>query len=187
MHKRIDNFLPEDLFKNLQSLLLNGDENQIMPWYYRFAIADYDDTEGFVFGNDIFDRGVIPDMGLFEEIAWPICSRIPMSSLNRMKINCHPRQTLRGSPNYPRCRFHTDMKEEHTVGILSINNCNGYKEFEDGTMLESIENSLVIFDGKTKHRSVGQTDENIRVNINLNFVSRPWEHLMELDEKFNNR
>ena len=90
---------------------------------------------------------------------------------NRIKVNCHTRQTLRGSENYPKCRFHTDtIRTKHTVGILSINNCNGYTEFEDGTILESKENSIVIFDGAIKHRSVGQTDENIRVNININYV-----------------
>ena len=155
--KRIDNFLPQDIFDDMQSLLLNGDEKQIMPWFYRFAIADYDDTEGFVFGNDIFNRGDIPDMSLYQDIGMPIISRLPMCHLVRMKVNCHPRQTLRDSENYPKCRFHTDMIEDHTVGILSINNCNGYTEFEDGTILESKENSMVIFDGAIKHRSVGQT------------------------------
>ena len=107
--KRIDNFLPQDIFDDMQSLLLNGDEKQIMPWFYRFAIADYDDTEGFVFGNDIFNRGDIPDMSLYQEIGMPIISRLPMCHLVRMKVNCHPRQTLRDSENYPKCRFHTDM------------------------------------------------------------------------------
>ena len=171
MFERIDNFLPQDTFHNMQSLLLNGDEKQVMPWFYRFAIADYDDTEGFVFGNDIFNRGDIPDMSLYQEIGVPVISRLPMNHLIRIKVNCHTRQTLRDSENYPKCRFHTDtIRDKHTVGILSINNCNGYTEFEDGTILESKENSMVIFDGVIKHRSVGQTDENIRVNININYV-----------------
>jgi len=85
--KRIDNFLPQDIFDDMQSLLLNGDEKQIMPWFYRFAIADYDDTEGFVFGNDIFNRGDIPDMSLYQEIGMPIISRLPMCHLVRMKVN----------------------------------------------------------------------------------------------------
>ena len=29
---------------------------------------------------------------------------------------------------------------------------------------------MVIFNGNIKHRSLGQTDENIRVNININFI-----------------
>ena len=171
MFERIDNFLPQDTFHSMQSLLLNGDEKQVMPWFYRFAIADYDDTEGFVFGNDIFNRGDIPDMSLYQEIGVPVISRLPMNHLIRIKVNCHTRQTLRDSENYPKCRFHTDtIRDKHTVGILSINNCNGYTEFEDGTILESKENSMVLFDGAIKHCSVGQTDENIRVNININYV-----------------
>ena len=123
MFERIDNFLPQDTFHSMQSLLLNGDEKQVMPWFYRFAIADYDDTEGFVFGNDIFNRGDIPDMSLYQEIGVPVISRLPMNYLIRIKVNCHTRQTLRGSDNYPKCRFHTDtIRTKHTVGILSINN-----------------------------------------------------------------
>ena len=94
--QRVDNFLPEDMFRDLQSLLLNGNQHQIMPWYYRAGMSDYEDTEGYLFGNDIIDRGVIPDNKLFLEIATPIVSRLPMRQLIRMKINCHPRQTLRG-------------------------------------------------------------------------------------------
>lgn len=170
MHQRINNFLPEDLFLNLQSLLLNGNEHQMMPWYYISCMSNRNDTEGFLFRNDIFQDGDIQDMNLFREIATPIISRIPMQHLYRIKINCHPRQTLRHSENYPYSSFHTDMRIEHKVGILSINTCNGYTELEDETKLESLENSLVIFNGDIKHRSVGQTDENIRVNINLNFI-----------------
>ena len=63
-----------------------------------------------------------------------------------------------------------EQYKEHTTFVLSLNTNDGYTEFEDGTILESKENSIVIFDGAIKHRSVGQTDENIRVNININYV-----------------
>jgi hypothetical protein len=171
-YQRIDNFLPQGLFEDMRSLLMNGDENQIMPWFYRAGMADYGDTEGFLFGNDIFKNEIIPDMELFQEIGVPIVSRLPMEHLLRIKINCHPRQTLRDAENYPASRFHRDrgLTEGYTVGIYSLNTCNGYTEFEDETKLESTENSMLIFNGNIKHRSMGQTDENIRVNININFI-----------------
>ena len=59
--------------------------------------------------------------------------------------------------------------KKHKVCLLSINTNDGYTEFENGTKFTSIENQAIVFDGGTPHRSVTQTDQNMRVNINLNF------------------
>ena len=56
------------------------------------------------------------------------------------------------------------------VGLYSLNTCNGFTEFEDGDNADSIANSMIIFDGTLKHRSVSQTDENARINININYI-----------------
>ena len=34
----------------------------------------------------------------------------------------------------------------------------------------SVENRVLMFDGALEHRSVTQTDENFRVNININYI-----------------
>ena len=189
-YQRIDNFLPDDLFEDFQQFMLYGKgkgEFVGMPWFYRNGITDRHDSEGYLFGNDIYNRGDIPDLKLFTTLGIPIISRLPMDSLIRIKVNCHPRQTLRGSENYPMSTFHVDRLQEHTVAILSMNTCNGYTEFEDGTKLESIANSCVIFSGDIKHRSVGQTDENIRVNFNLNFIEPSRDNYQPDFDKFNPR
>jgi hypothetical protein len=41
--------------------------------------------------------------------------------------------------------------------------------FEDGTECPSIANTMYIFDGRMQHCCVHQTDENIRVNINMDW------------------
>ena len=43
-------------------------------------------------------------------------------------------------------------------------------EFENGKIVESKENTLLLFNGNIKHRSVSQTDENLRVTININLI-----------------
>ena len=65
--------------------------------------------------------------------------------------------------------FHVDRYDSHMVGLYSVNTNNGYTLFEDGTKVESVENQMVIFDGKRKHCSVAQTDTKLRINININF------------------
>ena len=65
--------------------------------------------------------------------------------------------------------MHRDFPKSHMVGLYSVNTNNGYTLFKDGTKVKSIENQMVIFDGKREHCSVAQTDTNVRVNVNINF------------------
>jgi len=54
--------------------------------------------------------------------------------------------------------------------LYSVNTNNGYTLFKDGKKVLSLANQAVVFDGKMSHSSVAQTDESIRVNININFI-----------------
>tara|TARA_Y100000996_G_scaffold413694_1_gene402544 strand:+ start:2530 stop:3069 length:540 start_codon:yes stop_codon:yes gene_type:complete len=170
-YQHIDNFLPDDIFNNIQSLLMSHNSMQ-MPYFYRKGLTTDDDTEGFAFGNCLMNEEQIPDINLFNEIALPIVSRLPMKRLLRVKVNCYPRQTLRNSKQYPPSEFHSDFDFPHTTGILSINDCNGYTEFtnEHHFLTKSEANKMILFAGEEQHRSVGQSDTNLRVNININFI-----------------
>ena len=44
----------------------------------------------------------------------------------------------------------TDI-ENSLTSILYINTNDGYTKFEDGTIVESVENRLVTFDSRMKH------------------------------------
>ena len=59
--------------------------------------------------------------------------------------------------------------EDMTTGIYYVNTCNGYTEFEDGTIVNSVENRFVSFPGTTLHRGVSQTDTKARIVINFNY------------------
>ena len=59
--------------------------------------------------------------------------------------------------------------------LYYINTNNGGTEFENGGFVKSVANRAVIVDGDIKHQSVGQTDEDIRLLININFLEEPWE------------
>ena len=67
-------------------------------------------------------------------------------------------------------KWHTDSEILHKVALYHVNQNNGRTEFKDLGVSESEANSIVLFDGKIKHRSVTQTDAKIRVNININYV-----------------
>ena len=52
--------------------------------------------------------------------------------------------------------------------LTRITNWDGFDNKEEE--VASIENQILIFDGKLEHCSVSQTDEKFRINININII-----------------
>jgi hypothetical protein len=89
----------------------------------------------------------------------------------RLNLNCK-------FPEPCKYHYHLDMSigaaaVRWTTAILYINTNNGYTEFEDGTIVESVANRLVAFPANIRHRGVSQTDEETRILINFNYLRLP--------------
>ena len=56
------------------------------------------------------------------------------------------------------------------TGIFYLNTNNGYTLMENGERIDSVENRFIVFDNKTFHSGVSQTDTKIRIVINFNFI-----------------
>ena len=83
----------------------------------------------------------------------------------RAKINFYPNQHKHICSNW-----HTDQDNENTkVAIYCVNTCNGYTELKTGERAPSLENSIILFNANELHRSVSQTDEPLRITLNINF------------------
>ena len=67
-------------------------------------------------------------------------------------------------------KLHTDMPFPHKGFLFYVNTNNGFTILEDGTKVESIANRALFFDSSKSHKSTTCTDEDIRVNININYV-----------------
>lgn len=168
----LKDFLPEDLSCRIRDILM-GDS---FPYFYRDGVS-YEGDDNYCFGHTLFnddddypdDCIINPDYSkLFNQLGIPLVSRISMSRLLRMKINCYPRQTkIIADRTFG--GMHVDFERPHVVGIYCVNTNNGYTLFEDGTECPSIANTMYIFDGSMQHSCVHQTDENIRVNINMDW------------------
>jgi hypothetical protein len=156
----IKNFI-EDLnkFKQLQNFLTGPN----FPWFFQNSVAGQGDTKGFYFTHNLFVNNKSTEY--FNSIATPILGRLKFNHLIRVRANCYV-----NTGKVDKHKWHVDGPENHQVALLSINNCNGFTEFENGDKCTSEENKIVLFDGKIKHRSCTQTDEKIRINININFV-----------------
>ncbi len=158
--KIIDNFLPENIFKDIQSIMMGP----CMPWYYqKKAIAKSNIEEDFIFTHVFYGEGNQPSE-LFERIIHPILGRLNFNYLLRAR----GRLITKRHKHTPQ-PFHQDLTTKHTVALFSINTNNGHTLFEDGTKHFSTENTLLLFNGELKHATVPQTDTSVRININFNF------------------
>lgn len=159
--KIIENFLPESIFKNIQSIMLGPE----MVWYYQnHTTINSNQEEDFYFAH-IFFEDKRQRSELFQTIIHPILGRIDFNYLLRAR----GRLITRKVEQVPH-EFHVDSDIKHFVALFSINSNNGYTLFENGEKSISKENTLLLFDGSLKHATVPQTDSRIRVNINLNFA-----------------
>ena len=96
----------------------------------------------------------------------PLTSILTQQGLKwwRIKCNLYPAtETLREHA------FHIDNKSSHVAAIFSLNSCDGYTRFEDGTKVDSVANRLFFFDGGIPHSSTTTTNVPARFNINFNF------------------
>ena len=72
--------------------------------------------------------------------------------------------------------IHTDFTPPLTctTGIYYINSNNGYSKI-GGKKVESVENRLVLFDGRMPHRGTTCTDQMRRLVLNLNFQGGQYD------------
>lgn len=156
----IENFLPDDLFYKIQNIMLSGN----FAWHYSPTVGHDTDNDDFYFVHAFYINEQ-QQSSLFEPIIHPLLGRLNFNFLLRARANLYCRKK-----EHVQNAFHNDSTEQHMVGLFTINNNNGYTIFEDGTKHHSKANTMLLFPGYMKHASVSQTDEKIRVNINLNLA-----------------
>jgi len=157
--KIINNFLDKNTYQDIKNLLFSNN----FPWYYNDHITSIEDNKNFFFTH-ILVREEETNSVYRDFFINPILEKISCKKLIRAKINCYPRSQKR-----IKSKFHIDQTNPHTVLLYNINTNNGYTLFKkNNKKIYSHENSLIIFNGNEEHCSVSQTDEKLRINININ-------------------
>ena len=163
-HSVIDNFLDEDIFDSLVNLITDKEKagNDIMYWFFQAGFRGTVETNGYFY--HLFYNDQVPHTPLFNELL-PLIQKLKLKSLIRVKANLYP---------------HTDKLYEHPMhkdyffsnysAILSLNTCDGYTKLEDGTKIDSVANRMLFFDGSTQHSGTTTTNEQARINININYI-----------------
>ena len=161
----IDNFLSEDYFNLIRNIMLG--EN--IAWFYMDRIDYADDVDKFQFIHSFYAKGNW--VSAYGNIFGSIFQKLKPKEIYRIKANLLPR-----TPEIKVNRFHTDIQGNngvipYTTSIFYMNANNGYTEFEDGTIVESVANRWISFPEDTKHRGTSCTDEKVRVVINFNYLT----------------
>ena len=180
----IDNFLPEETFKKLKSMIYKGD----FPWFYHPTVVGYEgefvDCENHeahylnsqeednlwnVYATHLFYNNDMPFSKLFQPVYGLFVPKFHemklFKSLIRIKANLYPyNDTLREHAR------HMDYPYPHKAAIFSLNTCDGFTRLEDGTKVDSVENRILLFDASKPHNSTNTTTSHGRYNINFNFL-----------------
>ena len=86
-------------------------------------------------------------------------------SMIRIKINAYPYTNI-----VKEHKDHIDSYFKHTGAVFSLNTCDGFTKFSDGTKVESVANRIVFFDASKFHHSSTTSNAKLRYNINFNFL-----------------
>jgi hypothetical protein len=159
----IDNFLPDKEFRQIYNLMLSAD----FPWYFANSKLPpthliIEEKYNYQFGHSFYrDYAFHSNYGVN---IIPIIKKIAPITIFRIKGFLLPRADKIAEYGY-----HLDNEYNTKVAIYYVNTNNGYTKFEDGTVVDSIANRMVLFDGNIKHTGSTCTDQKIRCGINFNY------------------
>ena len=159
MIKIIDNFLPEEEFKSIQSLMMSNGFN----WFYSKGRVTNDDGS-FNMVHMFFQ----PEVGSNSEHLnmWnTFMNKVEAKKCERIKANLAFK-----TPTHELTLYHTDYNDMKTA-IFYINTNNGYTEFESGVRVSSVANRVCIFDSNLTHRGITHTEgDHQRIVVNFNYA-----------------
>jgi hypothetical protein len=159
--KIIKNFLEEEHFNNLKSLLYSDN----FPWYLAEGVIKPKDGQ-IQFIHNFYKNFTITSS--FFNFIDPILTKLNVVSLIRIKANF-----LYKTDKIIEHGYHTDININNKINsktaVLYINTNNGYTKFKNNKTVISEENKIVIFDTNILHTGSTCTDKDTRVVVNFNY------------------
>jgi|TARA_R100000742_G_C4191000_1_gene23093 hypothetical protein len=147
----------KDSDKIYNTLLSNN-----FPWYYYpFQVGQNKKDTSFM-GHIFLKDGQKNSEAM--DLINPIVDKLKPKKIFNIRANLCLRRPSQ-------CSWHVDDFTDdvsHTTAIYYVNTNNGYTEFKN-KKVKCMQNKIVIFDAKLKHRAKGQTDKDTRIVINFNY------------------
>ena len=174
-----DNFLTDEEFFELKKVFYgHGEFASMIPWYYSDSKAYKDSDKNIcttAMNNFQFTHHFYVNHNAASEYFYliqPMIDFFDPISILRIRANL----TVASDNNTEHFGLHTDagVLEDKDIGyttaIFYVNSNNGKTLFEDGTEVLSVENRLLVFDGKLKHTATTHSDTKTRCVINFNYI-----------------
>lgn len=160
----IDNFLPDSEFDFVCEMMMSNE----FPWYFSSSVASDVDADSqnpdkdFYYVHTFFEH--CGTRSTFANIPQALLQRLDLLSLIRCKANSFTK-----TEQLHTFDLHSDYDFPHKGAIFYLNTCDGGTVFENGDMVESVANRMLLFDSAQLHASTTTTDQKRRVNININY------------------
>jgi len=163
MYKIIDDFLNESDFLKIKESLLSDE----FPWYYnkvldRTLVSLESKEYNFQFTHNFYKDGNPSSNAVF--LLDPIINKISPKTILRIKANLNVK-----TEKIIEHGHHVDF-DDCTTAIFYVNSNNGKTIFQNGSVVESLENRLLIFNSNLMHSGTTCTNENVRCVINFNYI-----------------
>ena len=170
----VDNFLQSDDFDKLEKIIMSSQ----FPWYHSETIVRREEEKkdmSFCSVHMLYENDR-PTNDTSMEIMKPILMKLKdhqeqfnfAGALVRVKINSYPNQN-----KFIEHPWHEDFEPNtlpYKACLLSLNTCDGYTKFKDGTKIESVSNRAILFDPCISHHSTNTTNQTRRINIKTNNI-----------------
>jgi len=179
----IDNFLDEEYFNSLVDLFTQTVPGfrgyGLMPWYFFSNVLRPEDVEKheklvtqnkifYEFNSVLYDQRS-PTSPYYENMI-PLLDKLDARCLIRIKANLYPNTEI-----LQEHALHVDYHFPHSGALLSLNTCDGYTKFEDGTKIDSVANRVLLFDPSIEHCSTSTTNVPARFNIIINYIQEQYK------------
>lgn len=158
----IDNFLTQEQ----SQLIANVLTCDTFPWFLnRDGIAgsgNNDHPMDYYFIHTFYDNHVPTSQ--FYSVLEPIFKKLNFKALLRVKANLYPcTQEVRQHG------MHRDQTFDVNSCLYFVNTNNGVTTFEDGTIINSVANRVILFNSFEPHCSSSCSDQKFRITINFNY------------------
>tara|TARA_B100001996_G_scaffold242600_1_gene187752 strand:- start:1202 stop:1771 length:570 start_codon:yes stop_codon:yes gene_type:complete len=165
----IDNFLTEEEFQPLSEYLLGPS----CPWSFNEGIINPGIPKDSWQMVHTFYVG--PQISPALEFMYPIIGKLDPLVLLRIKANLIPKAPLITvtKPYHEDWNGLSKQGISYMTGILYVNTCNGYTEFQNGEKVDSVANRFVSFPGDMYHGGSTTTNDIKRVVVNINWIPEP--------------
>ena len=170
--KIIDNFLDVSEFSTLINITIGRSDGhqtefRVVSNVENFGVREEDYWSWYlvnmIYYEDIPQNEIYPNIcNLFIPRFQHIAN---FKTMIRIKMNAFPYTNV-----VKEHERHVDFSYEHIGAVFSLNTCDGYTKFSDGTKVESVANRIVFFDASKYHQSTTTSNAKLRYNMNFNFL-----------------